>query len=292
MIAIGRVRPIATLSVIVWLAGVAIVHAHDGLPARIAQVTRQIAADSSNASLYLERGALYRVARRWDAALADLERAAALDPTRIDVDRLRAVVLLALARHREAEAASTRYLTHTPSDHETLTVRARARVALGRYREAAADFTAALATRPLPDLYIERARAERARGAAGLPAARRGLEEGLARLGSVITLELEALELELASRAYDEALARVDKLAGGAPRKDSWLRRRGDILERAGRREEAAESYRAALAAATSLPVWTQQAPATRALIADLHRQLTRLERGRRAGSMPSRTQP
>jgi tetratricopeptide (TPR) repeat protein len=292
MIAMCRRPGIAALAVTIWLATISITHAHDSLPARIAQITRQIAADSGNAALYLERGALYRVARRWDAALGDLDRAAELDSGLIEVERVRAVVLLALARHRDAEAASTRYLAHTPHDHETLTVRARARVALAQYREAAADFTVALATRPLPDLYIERARAERARGVAGRAAARRGLEEGLARLGSVVTLELEALELELASRAYDEALVRVDRLAAGAPRKESWLRRRGDILQRAGRRAEAANSYRAALAAAASLPAWTQQAPATRALIADLQRRLARLESGRRTGSTPSRTQP
>jgi tetratricopeptide (TPR) repeat protein len=266
--------------------------AHDSLTAQIAQVTREIAARPGDAALYVRRGELNRAARRWTESLSDLDRAAALDPMLAAVDRVRASVLLALARPADAVAAATRYLATHPGDHDVLTVRARAHVARRRYRDAAADFTAAIAARPLPDLYIERARAERALGRVGIDAARRGLDEGLQRLGSIVTLELEALDLDIEIRSYEAALARLDRLAAATPRRESWLLRRGMVLERAGRRTEALESYRAALAAAMSLPPWTQQTRATRTLITDLHRHLDRLDGTSPAPRAASRIQP
>lgn len=58
-------------------------------------------------------------------------------------------------------------------------------------------------------------------------------------------------------------MARLDGITARAPRKDTWLARRGAILERAERPEEARAAYRAALDSLTSQSARIQQTRAS-----------------------------
>src|SRR5262245_7785095 len=69
--------------------------AHGDLHEQIAAATSQIEKNPKNAELYLKRGELHRAHEDWDAALADYERAAILNPKLIVVDLARGKVLLA-----------------------------------------------------------------------------------------------------------------------------------------------------------------------------------------------------
>jgi len=77
-------------------------------------------------ALYVERAGLQRLQGSWDAALADLEKAAALDPGRSDLDSLRGQVLLEAGRHAEAEAALRRHLARAPKNRDAGDAYARA----------------------------------------------------------------------------------------------------------------------------------------------------------------------
>jgi hypothetical protein len=66
-------------------------------------------------------------------------------------------------------------------------------------------------------------------------------------------------------------------VAALSPRKDPWLARRAEILERAGRRAEARATYRSALAALESLPPARRSAPATHELEQRLRAAVQRL---------------
>ena len=107
----------------------------------------------------------------------------------------------------------------------------------------------------------------------------RSLDEGLARLGPIVTLELEAIDLELRLNRHDAALARLDGITARAPRKDSWLARRGAILERAGRPDQARAAYRAALDSLTSQSERIQQTRASATLAEELRADIERLDR-------------
>ena len=82
----------------------------------------------------------------------------------------------------------------------------------------------------------------------------RGLDEGIRRLGPLVTLELPAIELELRAGRYDRALARLEQVSSQSPRKETWLARRGEILELANRAPEALAAYSACLEAVEILP--------------------------------------
>ena len=252
-----RLRSLARALCTVTLAALAAqAAAHGDLHEQIAAVTARIEALPASAPLYLKRAELHRAHREREMALADYARAAALDPYLAAVDLGRGLLFLEMGTPRSAREALDRFIARHPAHAEALAARARALVRLGELRVAAADYTAAIAAapHPKPDYFIERAWAVAADGDSHIAAALRGLDEGIARLGPLVTLQLPAIELELRRHASDAALARVDSLAAALPRKETWLMRRGEILEQAGRLREAFVAYEAALAAVNTLP--------------------------------------
>jgi tetratricopeptide (TPR) repeat protein len=255
--------------------------AHGPIHEQIAALTSRIEADPQNAALYLKRGELQSHDRHWDEALADYARAAQLDPTLAAVDLARGKTLLHAGSPDRAKSALDRFLAAHPEHAEALATRARALVILGQRLVATADYARAIAAtesrgRPNPEYYLERARALAGEGGDHIGRALRGLEEGIERLGPIMSLQLEAITLELAGKRYDAALARLDALAAQSPRQEPWLARRGAILEQAGRGAEARRAYEQALVAIEALPARHRAAEATARLEAELRAALAR----------------
>jgi tetratricopeptide (TPR) repeat protein len=228
--------------------------AHGDVHERINLITAQIKQSPSNAPLYFERAELYRVDGDFTNALADLDHAALFDPSLKRVDFCRGRVLFESGRAREALAPLNKYLAARPEDAEAYTTRGRALRKVGNFKPATEDYTTAIAlTRlPSPELYIERA--ECFRGLGKLEEAIRGLDEGIRKLGPLVTFELPAIDLEVALKRYDAALARIDTVSARWQRKETWLVRRAEVLKQAGREAEAKKSYADALAALDRLP--------------------------------------
>lgn len=236
--------------------------AHGELLIRIAGVTRQIEEATNNtASLYLQRGELHREHRDWPAAEADYARAAGLDPKLAAVEFCRAKMLADADQLEAAHAKFDQYLARCPSDGEAFIARARLWIRLGQRQAAVADYRRGLALVrvPQPDYFLELAQAMIAE--ARPDEALRGLDEGIKRLGPIVTLQSLALDLELERKNHDAALARLDTIVGSAARKEHWLTRRGEILLAAGRPVEARKAFEAALAAISILPRRLQQGP-------------------------------
>jgi len=242
--------------------------AHEGLHEQIAEMTRRIEADPSNAALFLKRGELYRLHEQFELAARDYDRAAALDPQLHAVDLGRGLLWTASGRTADAIDALQRYVAAKPNDAAGHIALARALVSAGRAAEGAMEYTAALRGVQDPDIAIERAKALFAAGRTD--EALRGIDDMLERLGPVVTLQLAAIDIAVQRGDVDGALRRIDAAMAATPRKESWLELRGDTLRRAGRAAEAREAYQAALDAIASLP---PERRATRAVI-DRERRL------------------
>ena len=239
------------LAVIGWAGAL---HAHDGLHEQVAKVTARITLDPRNASLFLQRGELHRMHGNWSSATRDYDRAGRLDPTLAAVDLGRGLLLLDRGRGAQALTPLRRYVNARSEDSRGHIALARAFVMAGKPSHAADAYAAAmeLTPRPDPEWILEHARAL---VAAGRPQdALAQLDAMLVRLGSVVTLELAAIEIDLRLGDTDDALRRVARAEAQATRKETWLARRGDILTRAGRTAEARAAYRSALDAIASLP--------------------------------------
>ena len=230
--------------------------AHEGLDLQIARATKEIEARPDDAELYLQRGELHRLHEDWAAAKADYDRAEKLDPKMAGVDLARGRLWLSAGDAKEAKKCLDRFLAREPGSAPGLIERGRSLVRLGRRLEGVEDYTRALAgaDRHKPEWYLERAEALRAEGPTRLEEAVRGLDEGIRKLGPVVSLRLLAIDLDLESKRYDAALSRVEEIARQAERKDPWLVRRGEILRQAGRNPDAREAFLAALASIEALP--------------------------------------
>lgn len=162
--------------------------------------------------------------------------------------------LLAHSELDEPIALLSERIAEDPANAELYMRRGRGLALLGDTLAAAEDFTQAIAIAPIPDAYLERAQALVAADDVHIEDALVGLDEGLSALGPVVALTELAIELELKHENYDAALMRLAEIAAVARRQDPWLTRSAEILEQAGRLDEAQATYEDALATVETLP--------------------------------------
>jgi len=244
--------------------------AHGPLDEQIAQVTEEIARNPHDANLYLKRGELHRFHEDYPAAQKDYDHALRLDPALAVVNLCRGQMMLEAGWYEQALPHLNEFISQHPRHPEGLVARARVLAKLGKNLAAAADFTEAILQQaaPAPEHYIERAQALSAAGSESrdMEIALRGLDEGIQKIGPIVTLQLCAIELEVALRRYDAALQRLDQIMATSARKEKWLMRRGEILQLAGRREEARAAYQQALQEMAALPLHRRQTKAVQDL--------------------------
>lgn len=234
----------------------------------------EIARRPTDPDAHLAAGRVHRATGDWDAALAAFARAAELGADPVAVAIAEGEVYLDAGWPRMAERRLTQALAARPDDAAARYERARARMALGDAGGAAHDFADAVAAMPEPrpeHLYAWR---DALLALGKRDDALRVLNEGITRLGHVPSLELAALDLEIARGRYDAALVRLDALLATSPRNPAWIARRADLLERLGRVDDARRERLRALAAIEERR-GARRAAAMTALAAEIRRSLT-----------------
>lgn len=226
--------------------------AHPGLDSLEQAVDAKLAERPDDPDLILRQAKVYELRQDWDGALAAIEHAREHGGDPAHVAAARGRVFLAAGFPKMAQLEYDRVLSFRPDAFEILFDRGRARLALGQPDSADADFARAIANMKelRPEHVAERRDALLTRGKkAGAIAA---LDQGIARLGPLASLELPAVELEVELERWDGALARLGALLQQAPANTAWMVRRGEVLARAGRTAEARAQLARALAALES----------------------------------------
>jgi len=253
-------------------------HAHGELHKLIKMLSTDIEADPKNADLYFQRGELYRMHKDWDLALSDFDKAESLNPKIADhLNLARARVHLGCNDPEKALKLLNQLASASPSA-EVFTVRAEVLENLLRLDAAADDLAKALVlNKEAPAfLYLQHAdlllRAKKDNQEAAL----KTLNGGLCRLGSVITLESRALELEVQLKRFDAAMARLDRLIGSSPRKEQWLAHKAKVLAAAGRADESRAVYRETQQVLNALTPQQRSTPASKEIQQQIKEELTR----------------
>ena len=258
----------------VWLALVlALPHgafAHGTAHERIQALSAEIANSPTNATLFFQRGELLLQHGEWLPALKDFEETRRLSPALPGLELARARALTGARRLDEAGALLDRLAAASPTNALVLLDRARVLGLRGRTAEAVADFAKAIPLVTAPDAGHFLEPAHLLAKAGQLDDALAWLDRGLAALGANPELSLPAIELLLQQNRFADALARADAMLVRSRRAPSWLALRGDILQQAGRREEAGHAFRESLATLEKLPPTLRRTQAN----AELERQV------------------
>lgn len=254
--------------------------AHGDLDKRIAEVSRQIEKEPGRADLWSKRADLHRRHRDWPAARSDLAAARRLDPRQADLDFLAGLVEFDAGSPAKALELLDRQLAANPDHVPARLCRARTLVVLDRAGEAVRDYdvTLRISRDHVPDHYLERARAQRAAGA-DVAVVLQGLDDGIGRLGPVVSLQSMAIDLELQRNDRQAAVRRIDQTLTSLPFRGPWLLRRGQVLELDGRREEARQTYTTALRELMAIPAARRRSTVHQELEQQLRHALEALQR-------------
>lgn len=236
------------LTIVIVAAAALPAYGHGGLHEQIEAVTHAIEREPRNAALYLKRGELHRMHHEWKDAQRDYERARALDGDLYAVDLAHGQMLFDSGRARDAVAMLQRYVRIAPQEPAGHAALGRALMGAGRTAEAIVSFENALPTRPDPELALEYVAALSAAGR------REVALRYLDGLEPLVPYQRAAIELEMRAGNLASALRRLEAIEAGAVRKEEWMERRGDLLMKMGRADDARAAYRSALDAIATLP--------------------------------------
>ena len=272
------------LLALAWLAGALAATpatAHESLDEALAHVDAELSADPRDAELWRRRASLERSGGDLERARADLAQACALGLAPAAAERERGLNARGEGRLAAAESHLQRARELAPLDVEALVAHAETLAELGRSRAAADAYARVIELAPHagPEIFLARVRALAAGGDASLAEALHALDEAEARLGPVPALTQEGVALELRAGRTDAALARLERASAPTRRRESWLVQRAEILESAGRSQEAASEYAAALASLDRLPPTRRATPASLTLASRAREGIERLSR-------------
>jgi tetratricopeptide (TPR) repeat protein len=227
---------------------------HGGLHELIDAQNKKVEKAPSDPALRFELASLYGLHGEVELALENLDRVDALAPGKFPTDLLRGEAWMVAEKFTKAKEAFDRQIVSHPENARAWLLRARAERKLGQDEASLADYREALKrTRsPEPDLIQEVADALATRG--HQEEAAQVLAKGIEKLGRIPSLELRALDLEIAMKDFAAALRRVDEAQKEAPRPEPWMARRAAVLAQAGRIEESRAAWRALAKHLDSLP--------------------------------------
>jgi tetratricopeptide (TPR) repeat protein len=235
--------------------------AHEDLAARIQLLTAQLSTNQNNVGVLIQRADIYRLHGNWTEARNDYAAAEKLAPDSGAVLLGQAQLHVDVGEDAAARLAFDEFISRFPTNSVALLSRARVLARLGERPAAIADYSHAIAVAasPQPEEFLERAGLQATEF--GADEAIKGLDEGLARLGWVVTFQKAAIDYELKRQRPDQALARLETIIARANRKETWLAWKGEILLAAGRPQEAEKVLSATLKAIETLPPRMRTSP-------------------------------
>lgn len=234
---------------------------HGDLHDQIDDIGKQLVDDKQKSGLYLKRGKLYLQDGNFHEAIHDFRKSLKLEPALHVVHYHLGEAYLASGRTDTAEHHTQLFIKSLGS--ETYGGLSRGYGLLGKiyqkrnkHLEAAQAFEQSLQNnmQPSPIDYLQAAEAYVKSGTKYQQQAMHLLDQGIDKLGPVITLQEAAIELEMLTGSYDAALARVGTFRSQGISEPNISYRQALIMAAARRFEDAQIYYKKALTEIDGLP--------------------------------------
>ncbi|RTR34141.1 tetratricopeptide repeat protein [Shewanella atlantica] len=245
--------------------------AHVDVDLRVQHYDYLLNSQTNDAHLYLKRGELHSDNRHWDLAWRDFQTALKYthdDKLRLDIWFYMGRMRLQSGMPDEAKTLLSKVIKLDPRYKSARLNLARTYSALEEYEQAVdeMDIFMSLLNRPTPDQFIERAMMAKSIESEGISKAIDGLNDGIDRLGPMVSL------IDLLVDTYQElgetqlALAAIELLPDDVEALPRWQLRKGEILHRLMRYGDAQTAYQNGLNTISTMPAHRQSMPAVQAL--------------------------
>lgn len=263
-----------------WSLGILTATAHGNLHEQIAKVSKLIEAAPDSAELYLKRGALYHQHGDFEEALADFLVVKRKNSFLKNADLQLALLLSDFDRPTEALPYADAFLKHDSQHLQGLLTRARIYSQLNRHTAAVTDYQQAIAIahQPKPDYYLELSKSILQADSSDYAQAADCLQQGQERLGFLITLQGELVQLAMRYQQYGDAVQWIEDILKKIPRKEQWLAKKATVLAKMGKSDEASISYQKALTAINQLPRRHRQTARMKDLKAEIEQEMAEME--------------
>ncbi len=218
--------------------------AHGSLHEAIGRKSRQIEENPGDMLLVFERGMLYQEHGDIGLAMEDFRKVLRQEPAYYVCHLPLAQLCRDSGLLREALFHINYFLEQEPDNPFGYETRASVWQREGHNEQAVADLRRMIALKNdnaiRPDDYFRLADALLAARPGQYGPAIAALEEGLQRLGDVVSLQSRLASLEMEAGQYAAALARIDRIMEPMARKDSWLAKRTEVIRRMQQQNTAA----------------------------------------------------
>ncbi|BAJ01663.1 tetratricopeptide repeat protein [Shewanella violacea] len=265
----------------------ALVCAHVQLDVRVqhindllaADLNSQLASQTHTAQLLLQRGELHSESQHWDLAWQDYQ--GAMENThdanlRMDIWYYMGRMRLQSGMPDEAYRLLSKVIKLDPSYESARLNLARTYIELSDYRAAMdeMDIFMSLLPRPTPDQYIERANMARQIESDGQSLVIEGLNEGVNRLGPIVSLVDLLVDSYLAQGKHKEALRVIELLPRDINSLPRWQLKKGDIYQEQKQYLDAETAYKKGLNRINNMPEHRRLTSAVEALRNQLEAKL------------------
>ena len=233
----------------------------------VIEVTRALEQNPDDASLHFKLACAHQEHGEWKAALVECERVRRLAADGFDTEFIEGRALASGGHFEAAKGLLDGFLAKQPRHAGAHAERGRVLMKLQMPAEAEKDFEAALSLeKQAPvDWWLEAAQAGKAVDV---------LRRALSRIGDDPQLLNASLAAELKAGNFHEAIQRVDALQKIAPRREPWMARRAELLQAAGRHEEARAAWTALRSHLLSLPNLERGTPLLAGVLAQTEKAL------------------
>jgi predicted Zn-dependent protease len=240
----------------------------------VAAITAELQKKPDDAALHYRLAEAHAGHEDWQACFEEIKHVERLAPGAYPTGYLRGLALHAAGNDAEAKRELDALLSTHPKHVDALATRGRVLMKLGEPAAASQDFRKAMqyAVSPSAGLVTEAAKVIAAAG--NLEDASRLLDERLKANPDDPELLACALEIDRQRGAWDAALRRVDALQKTAPKPEPWMARRAELLQAAGRPDEARAAWTALRSHLLSLPNLERGTPLLAGILAQTEKAL------------------
>jgi tetratricopeptide (TPR) repeat protein len=215
--------------------------AHEAIDVQIEHINTLLKSTPENRTFFIKRGELHRQHGNHPLALRDFQHAKKINSSSGDTDFYIGRLRLEMNQADKALPMLRRFIHKNPGHSNALQYLGDAHFALDHFVLAARAYKQAATAEkhPDPELFLKTVRAYEEAGPDYKKHSRKAIEQGILRLGPLVTLIMTGIQLEISQQDYAQALGLLEKLPEAVKNSPKWMLRHGEILNKAGHKKEA-----------------------------------------------------